>query len=182
MQCDLGIDLHTAAAQRNNVPQIRANLDDPATLELARAFGAPFIIDARLRDGSVRAAATKRGIKVLLFEGGQTLRFNEEVIETGVNGVLRVLGAMGMGTWETPSHPEPIEVRSTRWVRARSAGLMRLDVALGDRVEKGDILGAISDALGNRSTQIKASSSGHVIAVNQNPLVTQGAALVHLTG
>jgi hypothetical protein len=180
MQCDLGIDLHTAAAHRTNAPQVRANLDDADSLDLARAFGAPYIIDARLRDGSVRAAATKRGIKVLLYEAGQIHRFDEEAIETGVNGVLRVLEAMGMGTWATPRYPTPIEVRVTRLVRARRAGLMSLDAALGDAAEKGDVLGSISDALGNRSTRITAPVAGHVIAINQNPLVTQGEALVHL--
>lgn len=180
MQCDLGIDLHTAAAHRTNVPQIRAYLDDEATLELARAFGAPFIVDARLRDGSVRAAATKKGIKVLLYEAGQIHRFDEGAVETGVNGVLRVLEAMDMGTWETPSFLTPIEVRSTRWVRARRSGLMQLDVELSDEVTKGDVIGSISDALGNRSARITAPSSGHVIAFNQNPLVSQGDALVHL--
>ena len=180
MQCDLGIDLHTAAAHRVNVPQIRAYLDDDETTELARAFGAPFVIDARLRDGSVRAAAMKKGIKVLLYEAGQIHRFDEDAVETGVNGVLRVLEAMGMGTWDTPVVDKPIEIRTTRWVRARRSGLMQLDVELSDKVTKGDVIGSISDALGNRSARITASSSGHVIALNQNPLVSQGDALVHL--
>lgn len=180
MQSDLGIDLHTAAAHRTNIPQVRANLDDDDTRTLAEAFGAPFIIDARLRDGSVRAAANKRGIKVLLYEAGQIHRFDEPAIELGVHGVLRVLEAMGMGTWETPAFSPPVDVRSTRWVRARRAGLMTLEVDLGTAVEKGDVLASISDALGNRSTRVSAPVPGHVIALNQNPLVTQGEALVHL--
>ncbi|MEX2279047.1 MAG: succinylglutamate desuccinylase/aspartoacylase family protein [Acidimicrobiia bacterium] len=180
MQCELGIDLHTAAAHRTNVPQVRANLDDAATLELANAFGAPFVIDARLRDGSLRAAATKRGIKVLLYEAGQIHRFDEHAIRDGVNGVLRVLQAMGMGNWDTPSFEPPIDIRTTRWVRARRAGLMQLETELGAKVEKGDVLGLISDALGNRSTRVTAPSPGHVIALNQNPLITQGEALVHI--
>ncbi len=180
MQCELGIDLHTAAAHRTNVPQIRAYLDDEATLALANAFGAPFIIDSRLRDGSVRSAATKKGIKVLLYEAGQIHRFDEDAVETGVNGVLRVLEAMDMGTWETPPFKRPIEIRSTRWVRARRSGLMQLDVELSDEVTKGDAIGSISDALGNRAARITASGSGHIIALNQNPLVSQGDALVHI--
>jgi uncharacterized protein len=71
-------------------------------------------------------------------------------------------------------------VRTTRWVRARRSGLMQLEVDLSDEVTKGDVIGAISDALGNRSARITAPTSGHVIALNQNPLVSQGDALVHL--
>lgn len=182
MQCELGIDLHTAASHRINLPQIRANLDDPETLALATAFGAPFVIDARLRDGSVRAAATKRGIKVLLYEAGQIHRFDEEAIQTGVDGVLRVFEAIGMGSWETPRFSPPREVRSTRWVRARRAGLVQLDVTLGDAVDRGDVLGSISDALGNRATRVTATMAGHVIAINQNPLVSQGDAIAHIAG
>lgn len=179
-QCELGIDLHTAASHRINSPQVRANLEDEETRALAAAFGAPFVIDARLRDGSVRAAATKRGIKVLLYEAGQIHRFDEEAIETGVNGVLRVLESMGMGTWETPKGPKPIEISTTRWVRARRAGLMQMGAELGLQVTKGDVLGLISDALGNRATRVTATMDGHIIAINQNPLVSQGDALVHI--
>ncbi|MEX0757430.1 MAG: succinylglutamate desuccinylase/aspartoacylase family protein, partial [Acidimicrobiia bacterium] len=90
------------------------------------------------------------------------------------------LQAMGMGNWDTPSFEPPIDIRTTRWVRARRAGLMQLETELGAKVDKGDVLGLISDALGNRSTRVTAPSPGHVIALNQNPLITQGEALVHI--
>lgn len=180
MQCDLGIDLHTAAAHRVNVPQVRADLDEPETKRLATAFGAPYMIDARLRDGSIRAAATRRGIRVLLYEAGQIHRFDEPAIATGVDGILRVLEALEMGSWETSGVRRPVEIRSSRWVRARRAGLMTLETALGERVEKGRRLGSISDALGSRPTTVSATVAGHVIAINQNPLVSQGDALVHI--
>ncbi|HSJ26816.1 MAG TPA: succinylglutamate desuccinylase/aspartoacylase family protein [Acidimicrobiia bacterium] len=182
MQCQLGIDLHTAAAHRTNAPQIRANLEDPGTLALARAFGTRFVIDARLRDGSLRAAATKQGIKVLVYEAGQIHRFDEEAIEVGVNGVLRVFEELGMGSWETPRKPRTLEVRTTRWVRARRSGLLRLEAKLGGKVRKGELLGMISDATGNRAARVTAPMDGHVIAVNQNPLVSQGDALAHIAG
>lgn len=180
MQCDLGIDLHTASAHRMNIPQIRANLSDSETHDLACAFGARFVIDARLRDGSLRAAATKNGIKVLVYEAGQTQRFDREAIEEGVNGVLRVLDKLGMGSWDTPKFKTPVESYSTRWIRARRSGLMTLDVELGASIEKGAELGRISDAHGNRASRITSTASGHVIAVNQNPLVSQGDALLHI--
>lgn len=180
LQCDLGIDLHTAAAHRINIPQVRADLDDPETLELAEAFGAPFVVHARLRDGSLREAATKRGIRVLLYEGGQIHRFDHEAITLGVTGVMRTLTTLGMGSFEEPNGTDPIQVRSSTWVRARRSGIATFDVALGDRVEKGDRLGGIGDALGSRPTKIGASTSGWVIALSQNPLVSQGDALVHL--
>lgn len=181
LQSDLGIDLHTAAAHRINIPQIRADLEHPETLRLATAFGAPFIVDARLRDGSVRMAATKRDVPVLLYEGGQPQRFDTDAIDYGVNGVLRVLAAMEMGSWELPRiRRRPIRIESSRWVRARRSGIARLSISLGDQIEKGQKLGSITDALGQRPTGISATTSGWVIAFTQNPLVSQGDALVHI--
>lgn len=180
-QSDLGIDLHTAAGHRVNVPQIRADLDDPETLRLSKAFGAPYIIDARLRDGSLRMAATKRNVPVLLYEAGQIQRFDADAVSYGVDGVLRVFEAMDMGSWDLPRvRRRPIRLGNTRWVRARRSGIATLEVGPGDQVDKGDRLGEISDAFGQRPTKINAPMAGHVIAITQNPLVSQGDALVHV--
>lgn len=180
-QADLGIDLHTAAGHRINVPQIRADLDHHETRRLSNSFGAPYIIDARLRDGSLRMAATKREVPVLLYEAGQIHRFDTDAVLYGVEGVLRVLQAMDMGSWELPRvRRKPIRLGSSRWVRARRSGIATLQVAPGDKVEQGANLGQISDAFGQRPTRINAPVDGHVIAITQNPLVSQGDALVHL--
>jgi uncharacterized protein len=179
-QCQYGIDLHTAAAERVNAPQIRANLDDEDTRPLAHAFGARFIIHARIRDGSLRQAATERGIRVLLYEAGSVQRFQSDAIETGVEGVLRVLESLGMATWDLPKPRPGVEMRKTQWVRAPRSGIATLDVGLGDAVEGGDVLGTIGEALGGRRTGLRAPFAGHVIAVSQNPLVSQGDALVHI--
>ncbi|CCH72973.1 hypothetical protein BN11_220010 [Nostocoides australiense Ben110] len=56
----VGIDLHTGAFGRTNLPQIRCDLDDESTRRLALAFGAPVAFHAKLRDGSVRFAARER--------------------------------------------------------------------------------------------------------------------------
>jgi uncharacterized protein len=178
--CDVGIDFHTATGHRVNLPQIRADLDDPDTRRLAEAFGAPFVINARLRDGSLRASATRAGRTVLLYEAGQAHRFDDSAIDTGVDGVLRVMEALEMGSWEVPKARRPVEVTKTTWVRARRGGIADLEVRLGDRVERGDVVAVIGDALGSRPTRVKAPASGWVIAATQNPLVSPGDALVHL--
>ena len=180
LRCDLGIDLHTASAERVNAPQIRADLDDAETRQLAAVFGAPFSIHARIRDGSLRQAATVRGVRVLLYESGQRQRFDRRSIEIGVAGTLRVLTAAGMGEWDVAPGETPIESRSTRWVRATRSGIADLDVDLGQAVEKGERLGAVGDVVGGRPTRVKATISGHVIARTLNPMVAQGDALVHL--
>lgn len=179
-QCSVGIDLHTATNHRINIPQIRADLDDAQTVKLARAFGAPFTIHARLRDGSLRQAATERDKRVLLYEAGQAHRFDTDAIETGVVGVMRTLRSLGMVDARLPRVRPTRLIRRTRWVRARRGGIADIGVDLGDPVEEGQPVVAISDALGVRPTLVKAPTSGWVIARTLRPLVNSGDALLHI--
>lgn len=176
-----GIDLHSGSDARTNHPQVRADLTDPDTLQLARAFHAPILIHAAVRDGSLRAAATARGAKVLVYEGGEAHRFNSEAIEAGAAGVLRVMRALGMRRTapEAPSAPA-LRSRSTAWVRAGRSGLVRVLVAPGQVVEKGQRIGVIKDAFGDRVLQVKASRAGMVIGLTRQPNVNRGDALVHI--
>lgn len=179
-QCTVGLDLHTASNHRINHPQIRANLDDPTTLDLARAFGAPFTIHARLRDGSLRQAASERGKTILLYEAGQAHRFDDDAVETGVTGVLRTLRVMGMIDARLPRVKPTRLMRRTRWVRARRGGIADIEVKLGEAVTKGQSLVSISDAFGMRPTQVKAPETGWVIAKSLRPLVNSGDSLLHI--
>lgn len=178
--CSVGIDLHTATNHRINVPQIRADTDDPKTLKLARAFAAPFTIHARLRDGSLRQAATEADKTVLLYEAGQAHRFDDDCIDAGYIGVMRVLRAMKMIDVRLPRATPTRVVRRTRWMRARRGGIVELAVDLGDVVETGEPVAYISDAFGSRPTQVKATQTGWVIAKTLRPLVNPGDALVHI--
>ena len=95
-KADYGIDLHTGAINRSNLPQIRANLDDSATLDFAKAFGVPVIINSNIRDGSLRECAADRGLPVLIYEGGEALRFNDLSIRAGLQGVIKAMRHVGM--------------------------------------------------------------------------------------
>ncbi len=180
-KCDVGIDLHTGADRRTNLPQVRADLDDPRTRKLAEAFGAPVVFHARLRDGSLRSAARDQGTPVLLYEGGEAWRFDEWAIEAGVVGVQRVLASLGMTdpVEETPP-PASVVCRTSGWVRAPGTGILQLDTALGQRVEPGDRLGGLSDSFGRRLRLVRADRAGIVIGRTEAPLVNRGDALVHI--
>jgi hypothetical protein len=182
-KCDVGIDLHTAADRRTNLPQIRADLDDPTTRKLAEAFGAPVMLHARLRDGSLRQAARDRGATVLLYEAGEALRFEEEPIAVGVEGVRRVLAALGMIaplSDDDDDRAAPVECRTSSWVRARGTGILHLEVKLGEHVEEGRRLGGLSDTFGRRVRLVHADRSGIVIGLTRAPIVNAGDALVHI--
>jgi uncharacterized protein len=178
-----GIDLHTGAAHRTNLPQVRACLDDAETQALARAFGVPVILDANVRDGSLRQAVLERRIPMLLYEAGEALRFDEPAIRAGVAGVFSGLAALGMIERRVgPRRPvrEPFVARSSHWIRAPESGVLRTRVRLGAVVREGDELGRIVDPLGTSEVPVIARHSGIVIGRVQLPLANEGDALFHV--
>jgi len=105
--CTHGIDLHTGAIHRDNLPQIRACIADPETLRMARAFASTVIVNTALVEGSMRKALAQRGIPVIVYEAGEALRFDETAIQTGFEGVLAVMRALGMLTGRRQSGRRP---------------------------------------------------------------------------
>ena len=181
-KCDYGIDLHTGAVHRDNLPQIRANLDDPETSRLAHAFHVPVLLNSNLRDGSLRQVAAERGIPILLYEAGEALRFDEHSIRAGVKGIVAVMRELGMlpATSRSRKHTEPLLARSSTWVRAGRSGILRATAALGTRVRKGDMIGIISDPFGQQEFELTANASGIVIGRTNLPLVNEGEGLFHI--
>ncbi|MGF1596302.1 MAG: succinylglutamate desuccinylase/aspartoacylase family protein [Acidimicrobiales bacterium] len=182
-RCSFGLDLHTGSDHRCNLPQIRADLDDPATRELAAVFGAPVAVHSRTRDGSLREAAVRRGIRTLLYEGGEAWRFDDHAIEVGVTGTLRVLAHLGMiddVALAAPSPTRPRLLRSSRWLRSPMSGLARIRVQLGDVVQAEQTVAVVGDAIGAHPRFVRAREPALVIARSEFPVVHQGDALVHL--
>lgn len=181
-KCTHGIDLHTGALHRTNLPQIRANLDNEDTAGLAMAFGAPVLINANLRDGSLREAAASLGVPMLLYEAGEALRFDEIAIRAGERGVLNVMRALGMlsGKRKKPTLKEPYIARTSSWVRAPSSGVITSSVSLGNLVEAKSVLGIVSDPFGANEVTVIAPFQGIVIGKTNLPLVNEGDALIHI--
>ena len=181
-KADFGIDIHSGAIHRANLPQIRANLDDAATMELARVFDVPVLINANVRDGSLRECAAERGIPTLLYEAGEALRFDEVGIRAGVRGVINVMRQLGMLSPKKSKVRtlEPIIAKSTRWIRAPASGVVRCKLKLGQRVVRNDQVALISDPFGEVELEVLAPVSGIVIGLSRLPLAHEGDALVHL--
>ena len=180
-QSDYGIDLHTAAVHRNNLPQIRAHLADPRTRELASVFAAPVIIDAANREGSLRSFAVEREIPLLVYEAGEALRFDRSAIRTGVRGIQRVMRKLGMLPGKSPAgFGEPVIAHDSAWVRASHSGIVVDRVELGTRVRRGDVVARISDPFGKEVIEVGSPHHGFVIGLAELPLTHEGDALCHI--
>ncbi|MDF7798116.1 M14 family metallopeptidase [Pontiellaceae bacterium B1224] len=180
--CTHVIDLHTGAINRENFPQVRATLNDNTELkELAKAFNAPVVLDANLREGTFRESAHQKGILTLVYEAGEALRFDEVSIRAGVAGILNVLSYLGMSRkrMRRKEH-HPLIAKSSQWVRAPQSGVARSLVALGQKVSAGDELAYISDPAGGNEEVIKSTVAGIVIGRTRLPLVYEGEAIFHI--
>ena len=180
-RCSLGIDLHTGAFGRRNLPQVRADLSDERTRHLCDVFGAPIAIDAQLRDGSLRQVATERGATVLLYEGGEALRFDTHAIAVATAGVLRVLAEVGVHEGEVEPVGQTVFSPSSSWVRSTRAGVVHITEPLGARVAKGDVVARVHAPTGRLLTRLKARHDGVVIGLQQHPLANRGDAVCQAT-
>lgn len=178
---DLGVDLHTAANRRTNVPQVRIDTADPQTLRLAEAFGAPYILSAATRPGSLREVAADRGVPVLTFEGGEALRFDTDAIQVATEGILRLLHHLQMtDAAPEPPHDPPVVMHDSRWIRAERGGILDLQVGPGDQVRVGQTLWATTDPFGHERSAVDSPDDGVVIGATTLPLVSPGDAVLHV--
>lgn len=185
-KADFGIDLHTGAINRTNLPQIRGNLDDEKTMELANSFGVPVIVNANIRDSSLRSCVVDQGVPVLIYEAGEALRFDEISIRAGLRGILNVMRLTGMlppkrtGKGAGRKQVKPVLARTTRWVRAPASGIFNTSVSLGSSVTKGQHVGAINDPMGDTAESMVAPFDGIVIGRSNLPLAHEGDALFNI--
>ena len=182
MQCTHGIDLHTGAIHRDNLPQIRANLDDKENLRLAKAFGVPVLLNSDIRDGSLREAADELGIPLLLYEAGEALRFDELSIRAGVRGIVNVMRTLEMlpPRKSKKEHKQPTIARTSYWVRAPGSGIFLTRKKLGEAVKKDDTIGKVADPFGQNQETVSSPYDGIIIGRTNLPLVNEGDALLHI--
>ncbi|MFT6096963.1 MAG: putative deacylase [Nonlabens sp.] len=183
---DFCLDFHTGGANRFNAPQVRVNDGDDESLELAKVFGAPFIMKSKRREKSYRDSAIKLGKKVLLYEGGKSLDINKSVTKIGVKGALNLMHHLGIRDFTAALKSDlkvtdPIIVDSSKWIRAGYSGMFRSNAVLGNLYGKGDKIGSISDPFGFFEKDVKAPVKGYVFSINHAPIVNKGDAIIHMS-
>ena len=176
-----GIDLHTGALNRTNLPQVRVSLDQEDAVAMAHGFRVPLILHANLRDGSMRQTVLEHGVPVLLYEAGEALRLDERSVRIGLRGVVSVMRGLGMLPKTAPTRVvPPLIARSSGWTRAEESGTLQMTRDIGDLVEEGEQVGTLTAPLGDHSRPVLSRDSGLIIGKTQLPLVYEGEALFHV--
>lgn len=179
---DVIIDFHTGSAQRNNYAQIRCDFEDEQSVQLARIFNPPIVLDSSLIPKTIREAIQRLGKQYLLFEGGKTNSIEETIVEEGMNGAKLILNHFGMRSFKIDISVgrEPVFLEESKWLRAPNSGLFLAQVKNGSAVKKGELLGIIMDPFGKVERKVKALRDGVVLCVNEAPTVYKGDAIFHV--
>lgn len=178
-KADFGIDFHTGGPNIN-FPQIRCDTNEKANLELATGFGAPFIVNSKLREGSFRESAWKNGKTILVFESGESMRMDEYSITEGIDCIKRFMAHMNMKNNDMVPERTPVLLHTSSWIRAGYSGMFRPFRELGEMVKKNERLASITDPFGESEYIIKARKSGYILSIRSHPIVNRGDALVNI--
>lgn len=179
-QINFGIDLHTGGGQRSNYPQVRYTKDDKFSEELASIFNAPFSFASKLISGSFRKVSFSKGKSMIVYEAGESMRFDEKSINLGCSGIRKVLAHFNMIEFTETEKNDTVHFSSTRWLRAPRAGMFIPKINNGAKIEKGSIIGVVADTVAKKSKEIKSPINGHVFCINNQAVVNQGDALFHV--
>ena len=182
--CDLGIDFHTSTRGRTNMLHVRADADDPQVARLAKAFASHVVISSQGPGGSLRREATDAGTPTITVEMGEAHRFQRDLIDRALDGVVSVLAEYGLRPtdavrwpgWRTTVRDQDEKT----WLRANAGGVVEMHHAQGALVHEGDRICTITNPFKAESDTVRAPFDGVIVGVLENPLVYPGNPLCHL--
>jgi len=178
--CDYGIDLHTAAIQRTNFPNIRGDLKNKGVVRLAEVFGSELLVNGKGPENSFRREACRMGCPTITVEAGEPWKVEPSVLEFGVRGVWNILIELGMmdGDPYTPSYQ--VKIFKTQWVRAEVGGMLRFHVVPGQPVARGDALASNFGIMGKQQSTLFSPLKGIVLGMTTLPMVKPGEPVCHI--
>lgn len=178
--CDMLVDIHTGSLKRTNLPQLRADMNNPEVAEFTRGFDRMAVVHSSGSSGMLRTAAVDAGIRTVTMEAGESHRIQEHQIDAGVNSLTSLMEKQGMISrmfvW---GDPQPVYYNSA-WVRANQGGILFSEVKLGAKVSEGQVLGYIADPITNAQHPIHSSSDGRIIGMAVDQVVMAGFAAYHI--
>jgi hypothetical protein len=182
--CDAGLDFHTSTRGRTNMIHVRADMSDPAVARLARAFATNLVIAGEGPSGSLRREVSAAGTPTVTVEMGEAHRFQRELIDRALDGVLSVLAEYGLrddATVRWPGWRQVIGDSAERtWLRADVGGLVEMHHERGSLVEAGEPVCTIANPFKLDAETVEAPFTGLLVGVLENPLVYPGNPLCHL--
>lgn len=177
-KADFCIELQTGALNHNIIPMVYCNLDDPKTKTLARTFNAPVITGVSLEGNALRQTTDDLNIPLLVYEAGEAMRFDENAISVGYNGVINVMRHVDLLPKAPTQEVKAIFSQNENWIVSHTGGILHAEASLGQVIKKGDVMGKIKDPFGTGNAEVlKSPRDGVIVGVNTTPLVYEGLPL-----
>ena len=156
--------------------------------DLATAYGLPYVIrqeagPGRAVSGTSSGAAAAAGIPAITAEAGQCGLVEEAAVALHVAGLNGVLALLGMDPAAEAAAGQAAQVRLGQflWLRCKDAGWWAPEVAAGDQVTAGQVLGTVSTLDGGQVLEaVTAPEDGVVIFQTSSPAVGADGLLLGL--
>jgi predicted deacylase len=185
-KCDNAIDLHAGDLIEDLVPFVIYRETQNGALNgriqaMADAYGARWAVKSAPtgeRPGTLMAVAAESGVAAMLAEsGGRGQLIEEDVARhvTGVTNILRTIGAIsGRATRVEP----PTVVKSFEWLRSPVEGIFHSHVRVDQVVKARDLVGDLTDLVGEPLAALTAPVGGVVLFIVTSPAIKKGGLLL----
>jgi predicted deacylase len=156
---------------------------DSIARQMALAWGSDYIVidTARPHDPAASVytqnTAHLRGKPALTTEAGYLGVPAEDMVQRNVEGAFRLLRYFKMLPGDVEPVRHPLWFDRTEVLRSPATGTWRALVERGAAVQKGTIIGVVSDFFGNTVAEIPAPFAGVMLYVVATPAISQGEPL-----
>ena len=188
-RADYLVDLHAGDGNESLGPYsywsplgLNARADSIAR-EMALAFGSDHIVVDTARPRDVRASvytqntAQLRGKPAITTETGYLGIPAEDMVQRNVDGVFRLLRYLRMVPGDVELVRNPLFFDRTEVLRSPATGVWHAKVERGQSVQKGALVGILTDFFGATQAEIRAPFGGIVLYIVATPAMSQGEPL-----
>jgi len=185
-KCDNAIDLHAGDLIEDLVPFVIYRETQNAALDeriqaMANAYGARWAVKSAPtgeRPGTLMAVAALNGIAAMLAESGGRGQLIEEDVARHVTGVTNILRTIGAISGRPDRVDPPTVVKSFEWLRSPVEGIFHCRVRVDQVVEARELVGEMTDLVGEPIAALTAPVSGVVLFAVTSPAIKKGGLLV----
>jgi predicted deacylase len=191
-QCDFHLDLHCGDGNEDLMTYLYYTETgnpklDKKTLDLAKNFGFKVIIHVTARPEGEPASMCARaslfmGKPAITVECGKLGRTDEEDITAMLNGCSNILKHLNMIEGQPELLFDPIWIRKTTYIRSEHEGIFYPLSQGGHYVQKGELLGYLTDFFGNIIQKAIAPHDGIVMYIIATPPMSKGEPMVKIGG
>lgn len=187
-RADVLLDMHCGDGNEALIPYTYWMISgdksfDESTRRLALAFGIPHIIIDETRGKDLANSkylgntAILMGKPAITTEAGNLGRTDEESVARNVKGVLSVMRLYGMIPGAAEPAPDPVWIDKYEVVYSKWDGLFYPRLEMGYYVKAGQVVGTVTDYLGNVKEDVKAPFTGILLYIIHTPPCNNGEPL-----